>query len=33
LQNDEFSFTLWLQRFLVAATAAAYSAGKADELT
>ena len=33
LQDDEFSFTFWLRRFLVAATAAAYSAGKADGLT
>jgi len=30
LQNEEFGFKLWLWRFLVAATAAAYSAGKAD---
>jgi hypothetical protein len=33
LQNDEFGFKLWLRRFRVAATAAAYSEGKADGLT
>ena len=33
LQNVEFGFKLWLRRFLVAATAAVYSAGKADGLT
>jgi hypothetical protein len=33
LQNDEFGFKLWLRRFRVAATAAAYSVGKADGLT